>query len=152
MTAARLLLDTNVVVAALVDKHVHHGDSRRLFETDARLYVASHSYAEAYVTLTRTGPRGLFQKPPIVAMTSIRNLVAETEIAALDAVQTVDAIGEFAAGGNIGARVYDYLIGRAGLAVGVSAIITWNTRHMKSLFPDRHVQTPTEYLAETSRS
>lgn len=63
------LLDTNVVIAMLVEEHEHHDASLALL-TDgsaARYAVAAHSYAEAYSTLTRTGPNAPFQFTPAEA-------------------------------------------------------------------------------------
>ena len=55
-------------------------------------------------------------------------------------------VQRFAAIG-LGARLYDYLIGRTGLLHGAQAIVTFNTRHMRALFPHVSVHTPGEWLA-----
>lgn len=56
------LLDTNVVIAMLVEEHEHHAPSLAVL-TDgsaARYAVAAHNYAEANSTLTLTGPNAPF--------------------------------------------------------------------------------------------
>ena len=64
----------------------------------------------------------------------------------MTAEQTVDAVARFADLG-IGARLYDYLIGRTGLLYGARAIVTFNTGHLRALFPQVAVHTPGEWLA-----
>ena len=51
------LLDSNVLIAMLVEAHEHHEPSLALLasEGDTQFAVAAHTYAEAYSTLTRRG-------------------------------------------------------------------------------------------------
>jgi predicted nucleic acid-binding protein len=52
---ADALLDSNVLIAAIMAGHEHHAASLKLFmlERRANFAVAGHSYAEVYNTLTR---------------------------------------------------------------------------------------------------
>jgi len=68
-----------------------------------------------------------------------------TMLVGLTPAQTYDAVRDYAAEGGIGARVYDKLIGQAAVLHGIGAIVTWNARHMRGLFPDRDVCTPAEW-------
>ncbi len=153
MGGAAALLDTNVVVAALVDTHEHHAPSLALFEQKRarRFCIAAHSYAEAYVTLTREGGRGFFRRAPEDAIAALESIAAITDLAGPTPAQSLDAVRSYAGSGGIGPRLYDYLIGQAAAHARAGAILTWNARHFRALFPDRIVETPDEYLARAGR-
>ena len=140
------LLDSNVVIAALVEAHEHHGPSLDLLvsENAARFAVAAHSYAEAYSTLTRRGERAPFQLMPEEAWAALESVRSVTALVGLTPAQTFEATGRYARSGGIGARLYDRLIGEAAVAHGIRRIVTWNVSHMGSLFPDLDVRTPRE--------
>lgn len=141
------LLDSNVLIAMLVEAHEHHGPSLDLLVRDAatQFAVATHSYAEAYSTLTRRGERAPFQLTPEEAWAALESVRAVTVLIGLTAPQTFEAIRSYAQGGGIGARLYDRLIGEAAVAHNVPAIVTWNVGHMRSLFPNLRVGTPSEF-------
>lgn len=143
-----ILIDTNVVVAAVYDLHIHHDEALPLFETSTPLPImlAAHSLAEAYVTLTRQGtakPVGWSGPDTRSTLAIFREAV---KLVAMTPQQTIEAIERFADIG-IGARLYDYLIGRTGVLYGATAIVTFNTRHMRALFPQVAVHTPGEWTA-----
>jgi predicted nucleic acid-binding protein len=146
------LLDSNVVIAMLVQVHQHHEQSARLLDGSNRMRfaVAAHSYAEAYVTLTRRGERAPFRFAPRDAWTALEGLRAATSLVGPTPAQAVDAVGNFARDGGIGARLYDRLIGEAALAHSIPAIVTWNVRHMRSLFPGLTVISPADLGAAGS--
>lgn len=143
-----ILIDSNVIVASIVDHHASHTIAASFINAPQLppLIVAAHSYAEAYVTMTRRGgpqPYALDQDRATAGLAAIR---AVSALVAMTAEETFDAIGRFAQIG-IGARLYDYLIGRTGLLHGAQAIVTFNTGHMRALFPQVAVHTPGEWLA-----
>ncbi len=144
-----ILIDSNVIVAALVGNHPHNKAALGLLGLDPLppMMVAAHSYAEAFVTLTRRSGPGAYG----IDATRVRNLLYDlqrsTKMVAMTAEQTIDSIRRFADIG-IGARLYDYLIGRTGVLYGATAIVTFNTGHMRALFPQVAVQTPGEWLAD----
>jgi len=140
------LLDTNVVIAMLVEEHEHHAPSLALLTDSggARYAVAAHSYAEAYSTLTRIGPSAPFQFTPTEAWAGLESVRAVSALIGLSASQSFEAIRGYAQDGGIGARLYDRLIGEAAVAHDVPMIMTWNVRHMRGLFPGLSVVTPAE--------
>ncbi|MGI4877146.1 MAG: type II toxin-antitoxin system VapC family toxin [Janthinobacterium lividum] len=143
-----ILIDSNVLVAGLVRDHEHHAEAALLFSADPlpQIIVAAHSHAEAFVTLTRRGggmPHAYDPARVIVGLAEIRSI---TTLVAMTAEQTIDAIERFADIG-VGARLYDYLIGRTAVLHGAKAIVTFNTGHMRALFPGVAVATPGEWLA-----
>lgn len=147
MTRIEALLDTNVLVAASAPGHQHHEASAALLNGDdaERFAVADHSFAEAYNTLTRRGefaPYRWTAQEAAVALAVIRSI---TMLVGLTPAQTYDAVRDYAADGGIGARVYDKLIGQTAVLHGIAAIVTWNARHMRGLFPDLKVVTPGEW-------
>jgi predicted nucleic acid-binding protein len=138
------LLDSNVIIACLVEAHEHHAASIALFaEYDQGSFaVAAHSYAEAYTTLTRPIPFGFAGSHTQAALERLR---AVTSLVGLTPSQTFDTVRRYAAAGGIGPRLYDALIGQVAVAHGIPAIVTWNTRHMAGLFPNLTVVTPARY-------
>lgn len=143
MTAVALL-DSNVVIAALAQSHEHHEPSFDLLNRGApgTFAVAAHSYAEAYSTLTRRGERAPFGFPPEEAWAALESVRAVTVLVGLTPAQTFDAIRAYAAGLGVGARLNDKLIGQAAIVHQIPAIVSWNTGHMRGLFPGLAVVAP----------
>lgn len=133
------LIDSNVLVATVAEQHQHHLPSRQLMQT-GRFAVAAHSYAEAFNTLTRRN--GPFITPPQQAWHALRSATERTRLIGLTPTQTLDAVGRYAAAGNIGARVYDWLIGETARMNGIAALVTWNVADFRPLFPQLRVETP----------
>lgn len=143
------LLDSNVVISALVEDHPDHGESRAVFETSVstRFVVAAHSYAEAFTALTRRGKLALASWDADEAWAALEQIAAATQLVGLTPAQAFDAIRVYATAGGTGPRLYDHLIGTAALYAGADTIVTWNSSHMRSLFPELAVRTPPEFIA-----
>lgn len=142
------LLDSNVVIAIIFERHVHHNASLALIaeEGDFRFAVSAHSYAEAYSTLTRTGSHMPFRLPPDEAWEALESVRAVTALLGLTAPQTFDAIRRYSQDAGIGPRLYDRLIGETAVVHDIAAIVTWNVGHMKNLFPALQVVTPGAFV------
>ncbi len=54
--------------------------------------------------------------------------------------------------GGIGPRLYDRLIGEAAVAHAIPRILTWNVGHMRGLFPNLVVTTPTDFVSGETRA
>lgn len=149
MTSPEALIDSNVVIAAIVERHPHHAASAALIERAGpkTLAFASHSYAETYVQLTRRGPRAPFQLSSLEARNAIEAATGSTVLVGLLPAQTVRACRAYAETGAIGARLYDYLIGEAAVEAGIGRIVTWNLGHLRGLFPQLNVIDPAQALA-----
>ena len=143
------LLDSNVLIAMLVEAHEHHLPSLALLagEREAQFAVAAHSYAEAYATLTRKGEKAPFRFSPDEARAALESLRAVTALIGLTAAETFDAIRRYSQAGGIGARLYDRLIGETAVVHGIKTIVTWNVGHMQSLFPGLEVTTPDRFVS-----
>ncbi len=149
MPGQLILIDTNVIVAAVAEAHEHHPPSLALFAADPslQLAVAAHCYAEAYTTLTRRGDHAPFRWPPGEAWAALESVAAVTRLVGLTPAQSFDAVRDFAAAGNIGARIYDHLIARAARAAGAGVLVTWNVGHFRGLLDGVDILTPAEMIA-----
>lgn len=142
-----LLIDTNIVVAAVDRGHESHAVALAALDRAiaSGALLAAHSVAEAYSTLTkRAGPNPIGMTGPEarVALSAIR---ARLTVVGMTAEQTLAAVEDYSETG-IGPRLYDYLIGKAGIVNGAAVLLTLNLRHMQSLFPELTVLSPEAFL------
>jgi len=146
------LLDSNVVIAAIIEGHEHHAASLTLMTGASReaFAIAAHSFAETYNTLTRRGELGPYRFSPREAWPALEAIRAMTALIGLTPAQTFEAVGAYAQSGGIGARIYDRLIGEVAVVHRIPVIVTWNVGQMRNLFPDLTVVTPKEF-SKTSR-
>lgn len=140
-----ILVDSNVLVAALFDEHPHNPPSVAFINSVSpdRIMVAAHSLSEAYSTLTR--PNRPYRLTGPEAAEAIAAFVNDTRVVALSPSQTLEAIRRFAGIGT-GPRLYDYLIGTTGALFGADTIVTWNIRDFDGLFPALRIVTPADVL------
>ena len=145
-----VLIDTDVIVAALAEVHEHHAESLALFDTDPPLTmaVAAHCYAEAFTTLTRRSQHAPFRWPPGEAWAALESNAAVTRLVGLTPAQSFAAVRDFAAAGNVGARISDHLIARAAQAAGASILVTWNVAHFRGQIDGLDVRAPMRMLAD----
>jgi predicted nucleic acid-binding protein len=137
------LLDSNVLVASLVEDHPGHGDCFQLLSRGRDCATAAHVLSELYNTLTKPRFYGWSSRQAAAAVSEFdRHLT----VVGLDPATHVAAIGSFAALGGVGATVFDYLIGASARRAGLGQIVTFNVKHFTPYFPDLLVQTPAEYL------
>ncbi len=148
------LIDSNVVVAAVADTHEHHVASLAVLNAsdDGALAVADHSYAEAYVVLTRRGVRAAFEFTAQEAWAALESMRAVTTLVGLTANQTFDSLRDYARIGGVSVRLYDKLIGETAVVHAIPTIVTWNARHMQSLFPRLKVATPPAFMSSIPAS
>jgi predicted nucleic acid-binding protein len=140
MSVPRLLLDTSVLVPAMVAAHEHHRQAlpwlERAVAAEFKLIVAAHSLAECFATLTRL-PRGLASSPAQAAAVITGNLLrrAKAVIATLDADDYRAVLEDLGMRGIAGGIVYDALIVRAARR-NRARIVTFNQRHFARLVSD----------------
>lgn len=141
-----ILIDSNVLIAALFEGHPHHVVSLAYINSIEahQILIAAHSIAETYSTLTR--PSRPYRLTGNEAVVAVDRLASGSHIVALPATQTVDAIRRFSTLGT-GPRLYDFLIGATGEAFGADTIVTWNVRDFDGLFPALRIVTPADLLA-----
>jgi len=142
-----VLVDSNVLVAAIVETHQHHAPSLAFLDRFAdTARIAAHSWSEVYNTLTKRSA-GAHSWPAAQAWLAMADFVHALRLIGLSPEQTLEGVRLYALGGGVGPRVYDFLIGRLAVIHGLGAIVTWNTSHMRGLFPALEVLTPAEALA-----
>jgi predicted nucleic acid-binding protein len=144
VTGPLALLDSNVIVAAVAAEHDDHLPSIALFERFPvkSFAVAAHSFAESYVTLTKRGSRAPFAWDATDAWAALETVASATQLVGLSPAAGLDGVRLYASQSNIGARIYDWLIGQSAVIARIPAIVTWNVSHMTALFPALDVQTP----------
>lgn len=147
MSSLLALLDSNVIIASVAEAHEHHEASIALFSSfPANSFaVAAHSYSEAYSILTRKAQASPFRWTAGDAIAALESVAARCVLVGITHAQTFDAIRDFAAGGGLGPRLYDRLIGEVAVMNGIGCVITWNSSHMASLFPSLEVLTPGQF-------
>lgn len=131
---AVVFCDTSVLLAAILEQHVHHARSvavvRRLNRNTAA--CALHSLAEVYATLGQIPTGG-----PRPAPSDVRAAVADIlRVFMPIALTTRDynvVLDRLAASGIYGGRVYDALILQCAAKANASAVYTWNTKHFRAL-------------------
>ncbi|CUU10960.1 Predicted nucleic acid-binding protein, contains PIN domain [Armatimonadetes bacterium GBS] len=143
----KLLLDTSVLVAGLVESHPRHewcfSWLARLHRGEIEGVVCSHSLLELYAVLTRLPIR-----PPLSAEQAWRliehNLLGKVVVAGLSVEDYWEFLSWLAERQIAGGRVYDALIALSGQRVQVEAIATLNPRHFEGLVAGVRILTPAE--------
>ena len=135
----RVFCDTNVLVAAALEGHVHHNSAKTVLERishrDDIGYISAHSLAETFSVLSRmpTTPKLTPQNALAIIEKNVRRHFPLVTLAAGD---YSDAIGALAAKGLGDGRVYDLLHIIAARKQELDRIYTFNDREWKSLAPD----------------
>ncbi len=139
----KVLLDTSVVVAALLPGYASHAIAATwLSRANARAFeflCSGHSLAEVYAVLTRIPVKPAI--PPMVASRLIReNILSCASVLVLSPSQYVALLDETAARGLSGGMVYDAIIAKvAEHAVaehgGADLLVTSNVIHFQRVWP-----------------
>ncbi|MBI3241476.1 MAG: PIN domain-containing protein [Chloroflexi bacterium] len=135
----RILLDTSVLVAAMVEAHPAHSAAlpwlqRAKGGIDTGL-VAAHSLAELYAILTTlpVEPRIL----PSIALELIKhNVLDMLEVVFLSGDDYATLISRLAGLGIVGGATYDALILHAASKANVDQVITLNEKDFRRVYPE----------------
>lgn len=130
--------DTNVLVAASVRAHPHHGPASHLLHAarsgQVKGCVSTHGLAEFYSVLTRT----LF-KPRIQPSDAGRfvddNILPWCELIPLGADDYKEVLRSSVSRGLVGGAIFDMLHLRAAGKANCDRIYTFNIREFQSLAP-----------------
>lgn len=135
----KILFDTSVLVAALVEKHPNHlWAFPWLQKAKAKTvtgFVAAHSIAELFSVLTTLPIR------PRISSTSAgqmikRDIVDQLEVVSLSK-EDYTAVIEYLSGmGIVGGATYDALILQAAIIANVDQIVTLNADDFRRLRPE----------------
>ena len=135
----KVLLDTSVLVAAVIEAHPMHRVAlpwlqRAKAKSDSGL-VAAHSIAELYSVLTKLPLRPRIA--PSVAVEVIeRDVLDILEVVPLSGDDYRAVINRLAQMGITGGAIYDALIVHAARAAGAEQIVTLNQTDFQRIAPD----------------
>lgn len=135
----KVLLDTSVLVAALVKSHVLHARAQpwldRAHAGKFEFIVSTHSFADVYSTLTN-----LPHKPritPLEARDLVReNIQRHAKPVALEPSDYDAVLDRMARLGIQGGPVYDALIARTAEKADADRLLTLNLRHFLRVWPE----------------
>ncbi len=134
----RVLFDTSVLVASVIEAHPLHDRCLPWLEKARRqaieFLVAAHSIAELYAVLSAypTRPR---IAPGVAARLVRENVAAAAEVVALSGADYESAIQATAEMSLSGGVVYDALIARAAQKAKVAKLLTLNPRDFLRVWP-----------------
>ena len=134
----RVLLDTSVLIAAMVESHPAHGRSlpwlQRIHAGDITGCVAAHSLAETYAVLTRL-PIQPRITPQLAVQIITHNVLDHCTIIALTSDDYTHVLVDLATRGLAGGVIYDALAVYVGQQAAVDQIITLNAKDFRRIAP-----------------
>lgn len=135
----KVLLDTSVLVAAMVEVHPAHERAlpwlQRAKHREDTAFVASHTLAELYAVLTRLPVRPSIS--PAVAWQLIQeNVLAAFEVVPLSAEDYRTILEHLSQSGIVGGATYDALIAYTALKAMVDQLVTLNEKDFLGVYPN----------------
>jgi predicted nucleic acid-binding protein len=134
----RTLLDTNVLIASIVQLHESH---TRAFPLLARVqdgadegFVAAHSLVEVYAILTRF-PAPLRHSPEQALLSLEENVLKHFKILSLTGADYTALLREAAAAGIQGGTIYDAVLVKTAGKTALDRIYTLNLKHFLVVAP-----------------
>ena len=136
----KILFDTSVLVAAIVEAHPMHSRAlpwlQRAKEGEFEFLAVTHTLVELYAVLT-----ALPLKPRIWPGTAWRliheNVVTSAKIVSLSSADYTSTIKHVADSGISGSVIYDALIMKAALKSGADRLITFNADDFTRIWPEK---------------
>ena len=130
----RVLIDSNVFVAALIESHENHVPSRKLVTEliggQNEACMSAHGLAETYSQLT-SHPR--YRISPEIAIATMTYASERMEIVSLDSSDYSSCLKRAQNLNVSGGGIYDLLHVEAAAKAGVSHIATYNLKHFERL-------------------
>jgi len=135
----KILFDTSLIVAALVDTHPMHERAfpwvKRSKAKEFELVIAGHTLAELYAVLSTLPIKPRI--PPSVAWRLIHeNIESTAKIVSLTPAEYISTIRRMPELGIAGGTVYDALIAKVAQKSKVERLITLNTEHFRRVWPE----------------
>jgi predicted nucleic acid-binding protein len=135
----RILFDTSVLVAAVVEAHPMHGKAvpwlRRARRREIDLLLASHTLAEIYAVLTTLPVRPRIS-PGVARMLIRENTQDIATVVALSVSDYERTLDRMAARNVSGGAIYDGLIARAAEKGGAERLLTLNPSDFERVWPE----------------
>ena len=136
----KTMFDTSVLVGALLADHVHFPLAspwlRRAHAGEFPWFIAAHSLAECYATLTAKSKN--LSVPPAAALEMMRqNLTTRaTAIIELSAVDYESSIQNVVSLGLSSGVIYDAILIAAAQKAEVGRLLTFNLKHFLQVWPN----------------
>jgi predicted nucleic acid-binding protein len=134
----RVLLDTSVLVAAVVEMHDAHGRAFAALDQVHRCkdegVVSAHTLAEMYAILTRA-PAPLRHSPEQALLSIEENVLKHFKVLALNGSDYTSLIREAAMAGIQGGTIYDAILLKAAAKANVARVYTLNLKHFLAVAP-----------------
>ncbi len=132
----KVFLDTNVLVASVIEQHEHHDRAYavldRVHNGKDEGFVSAHGLAEVYAVLTKLPAP--FRHTPEQALLSVEeNILKYFKITSLTAVDYTGLIREAALAGVQGGTIYDAVLVKCAAKAEVQKVFTLNVRHFQNV-------------------
>ncbi len=135
----KILFDTSVIVAAIVETHPMHNRAfpwlKRAIQKEFHMFVACHTIAEVYGVLT-TIPVSPKITPALALQLIQENIETKAEIISLTASDYIDIIKNVAKFNLSGGIIYDAIIAGAAQKIKADKLLTFNIKDFKRVWPD----------------
>ena len=135
----KVFCDTNVLIAASVETHIHHAPAKAILERicsgDDAGFVSAHSLVETFSVLSRMPTVPKLTPQDVLAILE-KNFIPRFTLITLSDVDYPQALRDFAAKGMSGGRIYDFLHILAARKQPMDRIYTFNETEWKNLAPD----------------
>ena len=132
----RVFCDTNVLIAASVQAHVHHAPAKGVLERicrgDDTGYTSAHSLVETFSVLSRMPTVPKLMPQDVLAILE-QNIIPRFTLVAADYPEAIRALTAKGLGGG---RIYDLLHLVAARKPALDRIYTFNDSEWKKLAPD----------------
>lgn len=138
----KVLLDTSIIVAALLERHPAHNAAARWLEAVQQRHVegviSAHSLAEVFATLTRmpTKPR---LSPSMVGRLIRSNLIGSLTIVPLSENHYIELIETLASSSLAGGVVYDGIHAKVAEIEVVDQIVTLNKKDFTRVIDEARI-------------
>ena len=135
----KILLDTSVLVAALVGPHPQHSRAlpwlKKAKEEEFEMVVSSHTIAELYAVLS-TLPVSPRISPGLALRLIQESVLPSATVLALSSSDYLSTIKRMSELGLSGGTVYDALIVKAAQKSEADRILTFNVNDFKRIWPE----------------
>ncbi len=135
----KALLDTSVLVAALVEPHPDHQRAlpwlTKSKSKSSELVIGSHTVAEVYAVLS-TLPVSPRISPGLAWRLINESILPKVSIVSLTSSEYIATVKHLSDLGLSGGAVYDALIVKAAQKSGADRIVTFNMNDFKRVWPE----------------
>ena len=136
----KVMLDTSVLVAAMLSDHVHHDASARclslVLDEGIEFAVSAHTLVEVYAVLTRL-PRTPRISPADAHRLIQHNILTSACVVALTGEDYAALLDHLVRAGIRGGATYDALIAKAAELAKVDLLVTQNVAHFQRVWPEQ---------------